>query len=69
MLRPSDVPCFNYQRILKEENLIFKMHIEEKYADFFEYLTNKTGIEKINFKFAASLYNIKREVSYSLKNI
>lgn len=48
----------------KENEVLFK-NISKQYASFFDFLANVTGYKKMNFKKAASLYNIQREVCSS----
>ncbi|VDK68845.1 unnamed protein product [Litomosoides sigmodontis] len=66
LLKSTSFDCQAYDLVRKKENEVLFRNISEKYADFFFFLTNITGHKRVNFKTAASLYNIQREIDHNL---
>ncbi|KAM3721544.1 Testicular acid phosphatase [Dirofilaria immitis] len=66
MLKPTNFDCPTYDLEIEKENEILIRNINEKYAHFFNFLANVTGYKKVDFKKAASLYNIQREMDHNM---
>ncbi|KAL3998045.1 Histidine phosphatase (branch 2) family protein [Acanthocheilonema viteae] len=66
LLRPTNFDCKTYDLESKKENEVLYRNISEKYADFFDFLANVTGHKKVDFKKAASLYDIQREMDNNM---
>lgn len=69
MLKPTSFDCLTYDLESEKENEVLFKNISMQYADFFDFLANVTGYEEMNFKKAASLYDIQREVYFSANEI
>ncbi|OZC08952.1 hypothetical protein X798_04039 [Onchocerca flexuosa] len=66
MLKPTSFDCLKYEIETEKENELFIRNINKKYVYFFEFLANVTGFKKVDFKKAASLYNIQREIDHNM---
>lgn len=64
MLRPTDYVCSTYDDAFDKDNEPLETEINKMYSDLFEFLAKKniTGWKRVDFKKAASLVNIQREV-------
>uniref|UniRef100_A0A0N4V495 Testicular acid phosphatase homolog n=1 Tax=Enterobius vermicularis TaxID=51028 RepID=A0A0N4V495_ENTVE len=65
MLRPTDWECSLYDEVADHENKDAFKKLKKEYSDFFKFLKNVTGYEKVGFGKAASLNNLNREVRFS----
>ncbi|VDM45010.1 unnamed protein product [Toxocara canis] len=65
MLRPTDYSCPTYDTAMQSLGQI-AASINSEYADVFEFLVNVTGYNKVEFKQALTLSNIKREVLHNM---
>ncbi|VDD85315.1 unnamed protein product [Enterobius vermicularis] len=66
MLRPTDWECSLYDEVADHENKDAFEKLNKEYSDFFEFLKNVTGYEKVDFRRAASLNNLNREITHHL---
>uniref|UniRef100_A0A0R3S4I2 Histidine acid phosphatase n=1 Tax=Elaeophora elaphi TaxID=1147741 RepID=A0A0R3S4I2_9BILA len=66
LLKPTSFDCQTYDVESERENEALFRNISEHYADFFVFLANVTGHKKMNFKKAASLYDIQREIDHNM---
>ncbi|CAG9535974.1 unnamed protein product [Cercopithifilaria johnstoni] len=66
LLRPTSFHCQTYDFESEKENEMLYRNISEKYADFFDFLATVTGHKKMNFKKAASLFDIQREIDHNM---
>ncbi|EJW79753.1 histidine acid phosphatase [Wuchereria bancrofti] len=66
MLKPTSFNCLMYNVKSEKENEVLFKNISKQYANFFDFLANVTGYKKMNFKKAASLYNIQREIDHNM---
>ena len=64
MLRPTDWECSLYDEVADHENKDAFEKLNKEYSDFFEFLKNVTGYEKVDFRRAASLNYLNREVRF-----
>ncbi|VDN02625.1 unnamed protein product [Thelazia callipaeda] len=66
MLKPTDFNCPKYDIRRNIENDKLKRSIKRKYEKFFAFLANMTGQKNMDFKKAASLHDIQREIYHNL---